>query len=132
MTRLLLTAGCLGLIVFATSSIAAAADRQRQTTGQNARWHIAGRQPSVRSRGTSHGRGQYPLGGSSQYSRGSQHHSQHHGTTHGGSTYGGYGYGYGGYNRPTYVLPALNYVFIPGRGFVPVRVNYGYRYGYGF
>ena len=123
MTRLALTAGCLGLAIFATTSIGNAADRQRQS-----RWHIAGRQPSVRStprsHGTSHSRRQYSRGSSSQYS-GRSHH--HHGTT-----YGGYGYGYGGYNRSIYVLPAQTYVYVPGRGLVPVQVNYGYGYGYGF
>ena len=120
MTRLALTAGCLGLAIFATTSIGNAADRQRQS-----RWHIAGRQPSVRStprsHGTSHSRRQYSRGSSSQYCYCYC------------SGYGyGYGYGYGGYNRSTYVLPAQTYVYVPGRGLVPVQVNYGYGYGYGF
>jgi len=32
------------------------------------------------------------------------------------------------YYGPSYILPPQQYVFVPGRGFVPLNVNYGWGY----
>ena len=154
MSRLAPIAAGLVLAIFATTSIGRAADRRRQTAEQNAqrqaqlraqllRDHFANRQPSVRSTSQDHGR-RFPLGGTASNGRrfplggsasnggrfslgGSSQHTHHHGATYRGN-YRYSGYRNGGYYRPAYILPAQNYVFVPGRGFVPVLVNYGYGY----